>query len=93
MPRLLDVIFRRVPESPEIPVCPDHDEEMQIRGKLGKPTRFAEQSEEEYTLIYYCPVPGCNETDTRVKVRTQVPVPGESPQRPAFARPGSHSSL
>jgi hypothetical protein len=93
MPSLLDVIFRRVQESPAIPVCPDHDVEMQLRGKLGKPTRFAEQSEEEYTLIFYCPVVGCNHTDTREKVRTQVPVPGESPSRPLFSRPGSRSSL
>jgi hypothetical protein len=93
MPSLLDVIFRRVQEPPAIPVCPDHDVEMQLRGKLGKPTRFTEQSEEEYTLIFYCPVRGCDQTDTREKVRTQVPVPGESPKRPLFSRPGSRSSL
>jgi hypothetical protein len=93
MPSLLDVIFRRVPEAPEIPICPDHDVEMRLRGKLGKPTRFTEQSQEEYTLIFFCPVEGCNQTDERSKVRTQVPVPGESPKRPVFARPGSRSTL
>lgn len=93
MPSLLDVVFRRVKEPPAIPLCPDHDVAMQLRGKLGKPTRFAEQSEEEYTLVYFCPVEGCNQTEERVKVRTQIPVPGETPGRPTFARPGSRSSL
>ncbi|MBA3277061.1 MAG: hypothetical protein H0T72_14865 [Chloroflexia bacterium] len=93
MPSLIDIIFRRVPDAPEIPVCPDHKTEMRLRGKLGKPTRFAGQSEEEYTLIYYCPVEECNETDTRVRVRTQIPVPGESPERPTFSRPGEQKSL
>jgi hypothetical protein len=35
----------------------------------------------------------CNETATRVRVRTQIPVPGESPERPAFSRPGEQQSL
>jgi hypothetical protein len=37
-------------------------------------------------LIYYCPVEGCNQTATVDKVNTQIPVPGESPLRPAYAR-------
>lgn len=93
MPSLIDVIFRRVPEQPDIPECPDHKVEMRLRGKQGKPTRFFEQSESEYTFIYYCPVEECNQTDTRVRVRTQVPVPGESPERPSFSRPGETRSL
>ena len=93
MPSLLDVIFRRVPEEPDIPNCPDHQVEMRLRGKLGKPTRFADQSEEEYTLIYFCPIEQCNETANRVRVRTQIPVPGEPPERPTFSRPGEQKSL
>ncbi len=93
MPSVIDIIFRRVPVPPEIPVCPEHETEMRLRGKLGKPTRFSDQSEEEYTLIYFCAVEGCSQTEERVKVRTQVPVPGESPRRPRFSRPGSHTSL
>lgn len=93
MPSLLDVIFRRVPEEPDIPLCRDHQVEMRLRGKLGKPTRFADQSEEEYTLIYFCPVEQCNETAERVKVRTQIPVPGEPPERPTFSRPGERKTL
>ena len=88
MPSLLDVIFRRVQAEPEIPVCPSHEVEMRLRGKLGKPTRFADQSEEEYTLIYFCPVPECNHTAETKRVATQIPVPGESPARPAFSRRG-----
>ncbi len=38
MPSLIDIIFRRVPVQPDIPVCPDHKTEMRLRGKLGKPT-------------------------------------------------------
>jgi hypothetical protein len=92
MPSLLDVIFRRVTEEPDIPVCPDHEGEMRLRGKLGKPTRFADQSEEEYTLIYFCPIEQCNETAQRVRARTQIPVPGEPPERPTFSRPGERQS-
>lgn len=86
MQKALDVIFRRNVIAPEIPVCPDHHVEMRLRGKLGRPTRFSAQTEEEYTLIYFCPVEGCNCTDTRTRVKTQIPVPGESPERPAFSR-------
>lgn len=93
MQPLLDVIYRRESDSPEAPVCPDHHVEMQIRGKLGKPTRFAEQAQAEYTMIYFCPTPGCNHTELRPAVRTQIPVPGEAPDRPVFARPGNRSSL
>ncbi len=93
MPSLLDVIFRRVTEEPDIPVCPDHAVEMRLRGKLGKPTRFTDQSEEEYTLIYFCPIEQCNETARRERVRTQIPVPGEPPERPTFSRPGERTSL
>lgn len=88
MQKVLDTILRRNTVLPEIPVCPDHDAEMRLRGKLGRPTRFTAQTEEEYTLIYFCPVDGCNHTETRVKVKTQIPVPGESPARPTFSRRG-----
>jgi len=91
MPSLLDVILRRSVEEPYVPVCPDHKTEMQLRGRLGKPTRFTDQSEEEYTLIYFCPVDGCDQTATRVRVRTQIPVPGETPDRPSYSRPGERT--
>jgi hypothetical protein len=84
--KVLDVILRKARVSPEIPLCPDHHVEMRLRGKLGRPTRFSDQTEEEYTLVYFCPVEGCNHTDTRTRVKTQIPVPGESPERPAFSR-------
>lgn len=93
MPTLLDRIFRTNLEEPEIPMCPDHKVEMRLRGKLGKPTRFFEQTESEYTLIYFCPVEECNETATRVALRTQIPVPGDAPDRPAYSRPGDIESL
>ena len=86
--RVLDVIFRRERDEPEVPLCPDHQTEMRLRGKQGRPTRFSDQTEEEYTLIYFCPVEGCNQTVHRKQVRTQIPVPGESPERPLFARRG-----
>ena len=86
--RVLDVIFRRERIEPEIPVCPDHGVEMRLRGKQGRPTRFSDQTEEEYTLIYFCPAETCNETAAIKRVRTQIPVPGEPPERPTFARQG-----
>ena len=88
MQRVLDVILRRDHVQPAIPTCPDHRVEMRLRGKQGRPTRFADQSEEEYTLIYFCPVEGCNQTAHVDRVKTQIPVPGEPPERPAFSRRG-----
>ncbi|MEJ7837566.1 MAG: hypothetical protein WKF81_02060 [Thermomicrobiales bacterium] len=88
MQRVLDIIFGRERDIPDVPVCPDHHIEMHLRGKLGRPTRFAAQTEEEYTLIYYCPAEHCNHTDERQRARTQIPVPNEPPDRPSFARPG-----
>lgn len=86
MPTLLDKILGREANDPEIPECPTHHGEMHLRGKLGRPSRFADQHGEEYTLIYYCPVEGCNETAERHQRRTQIPVPGASPERPLFSR-------
>ncbi len=86
MQRVLDVILRRDRLEPDIPVCPDHHVEMRLRGKQGRPTRFSSQSEEEYTLIYFCPVEGCNNTAEVARTHTQIPVPGEPPARPTFSR-------
>lgn len=86
MDRILDLILRRDRIEPSTPVCPDHQVEMRLRGKQGRPTRFDYQTEEEYTLIYFCPVEGCNQTAEVKRVKTQIPVPGEPPERPAFAR-------
>ena len=88
MQRVLDIILRRDRLEPEIPLCPDHGVEMRLRGKQGRPTRFSDQTEEEYTLIYFCPEEGCNHTAAVKRVKTQIPVPGEPPERPLFARRG-----
>lgn len=88
MQRIIDVVLRRVKPEPPIPLCPDHKTVMHLRGKQGRPTRFASQTEEEYTLIYFCPVPNCNQTAETKRVATQIPVPGESPERPTFSRKG-----
>jgi hypothetical protein len=84
--RILNTVLRRERPEPKIPVCPDHQVEMRLRGKMGRPARFSDQTEQEYTLIYFCPVPGCSNTEMVTRARTQVPVPGEAPERPAFAR-------
>lgn len=73
-------------EEPLIPVCPDHDVEMRLRGKQGKPTRFSDQAASEYTLIYFCPVEGCSNTAIRERQRLQIPAPGVAPERPIFSR-------
>lgn len=73
-------------DDPLIPVCPDHEVEMRLRGKMGKPTRFSDQTASEYTLIYFCPVEGCNRTATRERQRLQIPAPGVAPERPIFSR-------
>ena len=80
------MVLRRKRIEPEIPLCPDHNVEMRLRGKQGRPTRFTAQTEEQYTLIYFCPVEACNQTEFRTRTRTQIPVPGEAPERPSFSR-------
>ncbi len=86
MPSLIDMILRRNAEERKTPLCPTHDVEMDLRGKIGRPSRFAAMSEEDYTLIYYCPREDCNETAERNVRRTQIPVPERSPRRPDFSR-------
>lgn len=84
--RMFDVIFRRERIEPDVPVCPDHHVEMRLRGKQGRPSRFSDQTEEEYTLIYFCPIEGCNNTAEIMRAKSQIPVRGEAPERPSFAR-------
>ena len=79
--RVLDWVFKRKRAKP-----PDHHTPMQMRGLMGQPTRFSYQTEENYTVIYFCPVPGCAETAEAVVARTQIRVPGAAPRRPDFAR-------
>lgn len=86
MPNPLASFLNRKVAEPAIPECPDHHTEMHLRGKLGRPTRFSDQTGSEYTLVYFCPVEECNETATREHVRTQIPVPGAAPARPIFSR-------
>jgi len=90
VPNVLDVVLRRNRVEPVVPVCPDHKVEMRLRGKQGRPTRFSAQTEEEYTLIYFCPVEDCNQTATRKRTKTQIPVPTENPDRPTFGRRGNY---
>ena len=86
MPSLLDVILRRNTDEKTPPDCPDHKVEMHLRGKMGRPSRFENMTEEDYTVIYFCPVEGCNETATRLVTRRQIPVPGVPPRRPDYSR-------
>lgn len=84
--RVLDWVFKREREAPDVPECPSHHVPMQMRGVVGRPTRFSYQTEEQYTIIYFCPVEGCDETaEVQVAMR-QIPVPGAAPRRPDFAR-------
>lgn len=87
--RILNAVFRRSAFEPPIPVCPDHGIEMQLRGKLGRPTRFSDMTQETYQLIYFCPVAGCDFSKEVEQVRSQIPVPGAPPTRPVFSRRGN----
>ena len=84
--RVLDWVFQREREEPAVPLCPDHQTPMRLRGYQGRPARFSYQTEETYTVIYFCPVPGCDQTAEGRIAMTQIPVPGEAPKRPYFAR-------
>jgi hypothetical protein len=83
--RLRGWVLGQPADEDEIPVCPDHRTQMVLFRKLGKPARFSDQETEAYDLIFRCPVPGCDNTALRQRFRTQIPVPGEVTDRPAWA--------
>ena len=74
------------PIQDDIPECPAHHVPMELFKKVGKPARFTDQETESYDLLFRCPVPGCDETASRRRVRNQIPVPGETTDRPDWAR-------
>ena len=84
--RVLDWVFKRERQKPPVPLCSNHKTPMRMRGVVGRPARFSYQTEETYTVIYFCPVPGCNETAEAQIAMTQIPVPGAAPRRPDYAR-------
>ncbi len=84
--RVLDWVLKRERTKPDVPECPSHRVSMQMRGVMGRPARFSYQTEETYTVIYYCPVPTCDETAEEQLAMTQIPVPGAAPRRPDYAR-------
>jgi hypothetical protein len=69
----------------DVPICPRHDVPMELFKKVGKPARFSDQETETYQLIFRCNVPGCDESATRRRIRTQIPAPGETTERPDWA--------
>ena len=84
--RVLDWVFKREREKPESRSARSTTCPMLMRGVMGRPTRFSYQTEETYTVIYFCPVPGCDETAEVQMAMTQIPVPGAAPRRPDYAR-------
>lgn len=73
------------PDQDELPECRMHGVPMELFKKVGKPARFHDQETETYTLIFRCPVAGCDESAERRRVRNQIPVPGQTTDRPAWA--------
>lgn len=86
MPSLIERITGRREKDTGVPVCPIHDMEMLLRGKIGRPARFDDQTASEYRLIYICPEVDCDEKADRPVIRSQAPVPGAQPDRPRFSR-------
>jgi hypothetical protein len=78
--------FGKKPPVDEVPVCPVHHTPMVLRAKLGKPVRFTNQETQSYKLIFRCALSTCNETKEVEKVRSEIPVPGETPARPSWAK-------
>jgi hypothetical protein len=74
------------PPQDDVPVCPEHGEPMALFKKVGKPARYTDQETETYQFLYRCVVPGCDESATRRRIRTQIPVPGETTERPAWTQ-------
>jgi hypothetical protein len=77
--------FLRGDDPPQTePACPNHGVQMELFKKVGKPARYNDQETETYDFLYRCPVPGCDESATRRRIRNQIPVPGETTARPAW---------
>ncbi len=83
--KVLDWVRGEVANDTDWPMCPRHDTRLKLVKKIGQPARFMDQETETYTLMFHCPVEECDEQATRQRVRTQIPVPGEQPQRPPWA--------
>lgn len=80
------------PQDDEWPMCPDHHVPMVLSKKTGKPARYADQENETYTMIFRCPVEGCDQVANRTRMRTQIPVTGEPPDRPSWVQPQNTNS-
>jgi hypothetical protein len=85
MNRFIQWMRGEEPPQDDVPMCDNHHVPMVLFKKVGKPTRFSDQETETYTLLYRCPVPGCDESAERRRIRNQIPVPGELTARPAYA--------
>jgi hypothetical protein len=83
--RMMQWLRGEQPAQDDVPVCRIHGEPMELFKKVGNPARFTDQETATYTLLFRCVVPDCNETDTRRRIRTQIPVPGEITARPEWA--------
>ncbi len=83
---MIERITGRREKDSGIPVCPEHGVEMLMRGKLGRPARFDDQTASEYTLLYVCPTADCAYQESRSVLRNQAAVPGAQPERPKFSR-------
>ena len=84
--KLLAWVRGDVPTQDDVPECPRHHQPMEMFKKVGRPARYSAQETETYELIFRCTAPGCDESATRQRVRTQIPVPGETTERPGWAR-------
>ena len=61
---------------------------MQMRGVIGRPARFSYQTEETYTVIYYCPVPGMRRDSGSAAGHDADPGPGRSAAPSRLRPPG-----
>lgn len=86
MPSQIERLTSRVDIHSDVPVCPDHDRPMLMRGKVGRPTQYHDQTGSEYTVIYFCPVEDCANQESREVRRNQAAVPGAAPGRPSYSR-------
>lgn len=83
--KVLDWVRGETAHESEWPECPLHGVQMEMFKKVGQPTNLTEQETETYTLLYRCPLDGCDEQATRRRIRSQIPVPGEQTPRPSWA--------
>ena len=84
--RVLDWVFKREREKPEIPVCPMHGGPMQMRGVMGRPDPLQLPDRRDVHGHLLLSGSRMRRNSGSSAGDDANPVPGAAPRRPDYAR-------